>query len=199
MPPPDHPWCCKWKIFILLWLSTILLHVYFYILPIHLLIDAYLGYCKECHYELWGALYLFKLMFLFSLDIYPRMELLNHIPSSPFLKVVGLKVIFSYWYPHSLFICIQRSKKITGVSRISYPTDIFIFYSYFSKFLYAQLILTYMVTFQNGTLQIPKTHTLLDPRVGHPDHAKQDWDEAQWIRTTRALRKGKFSTKTNSF
>ena len=42
-----------------------------------------------------GALYLFRLVFLFSLDIYPIMELLDHIPSSPFLKVVGLKVILA--------------------------------------------------------------------------------------------------------
>ena len=52
-----------------------------------------LAIVKNATMNFGGALYLFKLMFLFSLDIYPRMELLNHIPSSPFLKVVGLKVI----------------------------------------------------------------------------------------------------------
>ena len=69
---------------------------------------------KNATMDFGGALYLFKLVFLFSLDIYPIMELLDHIPSSPFLKVVGLKVILAIDTHIPLLFCIQHSKKLQG-------------------------------------------------------------------------------------
>ena len=82
-----------------LWLSSIPLYIY---IP-HLLYPficwwmlrllPYLGNCKWCCYEHWGAC-ISKLVFSFSSDTYPGVELLDHMVVL-FLIFWGTSILFS--------------------------------------------------------------------------------------------------------
>ena len=52
-----------------------------------------LSYCKECCFERWGCMYLFKLVFAFPLGIYPAVELLDRT----------VVLVFVFWEPPYCF------------------------------------------------------------------------------------------------
>ena len=85
--------------FFFLWLSSIPLCIYHHIFFIHSPIDGHLGHFHVLAmyimllWTLW-CMYLFELVFLFSLDIYPGVELLDHMVVL-FLIFWGTSILFS--------------------------------------------------------------------------------------------------------
>ena len=98
-----HPCCCKLVIlFFILWLSSILgvcVWVCVYLYPLvcwqALQLLPFPGYCKKkkCCYEHWSSC-IFLLVFLFSSDIYPGVELLD-LMVVLFLVFWGTSILFS--------------------------------------------------------------------------------------------------------
>ena len=94
-----HPHCHKWQDFLFLWLNNIPLYILYHILFIHLPVDGYTG----CFHVLatvnnaamnMGCRNLLKTVFSFPLDIYPEVELLNHLVVL-FLIFWGTSTLFS--------------------------------------------------------------------------------------------------------
>ena len=149
----------------------------FHILSIHLLIDAYLGYCKECHQALGGCIVSFQISVFIFFGYIPNNGIVGSYSKQPISESSRAESNFSYRYPHSsLIFAFNIVKNYRGLM-IRYPTDSYIFYIFLQLLLQISICLAYFHLygdFSEWYLQIPRTHTLLDPRVGHPDHAKQN-------------------------